>query len=50
MSLPGGPHIAYRGDELFIEERSVADLARSFGTPLYVYSETAMLASLAGYQ
>jgi diaminopimelate decarboxylase len=50
MSLPGGPQIAYRGDELFIEEHPVAQLARSFGTPLYVYSQPAMLASLAGYQ
>jgi len=50
MSLPGNPCIAYRGDELFVEERPVAELARSFGTPLYVYSQRAMLASLAGYQ
>jgi diaminopimelate decarboxylase len=50
MSLPGAPCIAYRGNELFVEERPVAELARSFGTPLYVYSQGAMLASLAGYQ
>jgi diaminopimelate decarboxylase len=50
MSLPGAPHIAYRGDDLFIEGRSVAALAREYGTPLYVYSRTAMLAALASYQ
>ncbi|MDH5538717.1 MAG: diaminopimelate decarboxylase [Rhizobacter sp.] len=50
MSLPGSPQIAYRGHELFIEGCSLSELARGFGTPLYVYSQTAMLAALAGYQ
>ncbi|MEP7056234.1 MAG: diaminopimelate decarboxylase [Caldimonas sp.] len=50
MNLPGSPHIAYRGDTLFIEGRSVAGLAQEYGTPLYVYSCAAMLESLAGYQ
>ncbi|MEP6876561.1 MAG: diaminopimelate decarboxylase, partial [Burkholderiales bacterium] len=50
MTLPGSPHIAYRGDELFIEGCSLSDLARRFGTPLYVYSRTSMLAALAAYQ
>ena len=50
MTLPGSPHIAYRGEDLFIEGRSLADLARRFGTPLYVYSRASMLAALAAYQ
>ena len=50
MTLPGSPHIAYRGDELFIEDCSLADLARRFGTPLYVYSRSSMLAALTAYQ
>jgi diaminopimelate decarboxylase len=50
MNLPGSPHIAYRGDELFIEDCSLSDLARRFGTPLYVYSRASMLAALAGYE
>ncbi|HWI12285.1 MAG TPA: diaminopimelate decarboxylase [Burkholderiaceae bacterium] len=50
MTLPGAPYIAYRGDDLFIEDRSVADLARAHGTPLYVYSRSAMLAALASYE
>jgi diaminopimelate decarboxylase len=50
MTLPGSPHIAYRGDELFIEDCPLSDLARRFGTPLYVYSRASMLAALAAYQ
>jgi diaminopimelate decarboxylase len=50
MTLPGSPHIAYRGDELFIEDGRLSDLARRFGTPLYVYSRASMLAALAAYQ
>ncbi|KRI01623.1 diaminopimelate decarboxylase [Curvibacter sp. PAE-UM] len=48
--LPGHPHIAYRGDELFIENVRLADLARQHGTPLFVYSKAAMLAALGAYQ
>ena len=50
MKLPGDPHIAYRDGELFIDDCVVAELARRFGTPLYVYSRRAMLAALADYQ
>ena len=50
MTLPGSPHIAYRDRELFIDACSLRDLAQRFGTPLYVYSRTAMLAALSGYQ
>ena len=50
MMLPGAPYVAYRGHELFIEDCALHALARQFGTPLYVYSRSAMLASLAGYQ
>ena len=50
MTLPGAPHIAYRGDALFIEDCRLADLARRFGTPLYVYARASMLAALAAYQ
>jgi diaminopimelate decarboxylase len=48
--LPGQPHIAYRGNELFIENVRLADLARQHGTPLFVYSKAAMLSALAAYQ
>jgi len=50
MTLPGAPHIAYRGQELFVEDLSLSELAKRYGTPLYVYSETSMLAALAAYQ
>jgi diaminopimelate decarboxylase len=50
MTLPGAPFIAYRGDDLFIEDMSLVDLAREHGTPLYVYSRTSMLDSLGSYQ
>jgi len=48
--LPGHPHIAYQGDELFIEDVRLSDLARQYGTPLFVYSKAAMLSALAAYQ
>jgi diaminopimelate decarboxylase len=50
MTLPGTPHIAYRGEDLFVEGRSLVDLANEYGTPLYVYSRSAMLSALASYQ
>ncbi|NMM85340.1 diaminopimelate decarboxylase [Rhodococcus sp. SRB_17] len=49
-ALPGHPHIAYRGDALFIEDVRVDDLAQAHGTPLFVYSQTSMQAALAAYQ
>jgi len=48
--LPGQPHIAYRDDELFMEEARLSALAQQHGTPLFVYSKAAMLAALAAYQ
>ena len=48
--LPGQPHIAYRGKELHVEQVRLSDLARQYGTPLFVYSSAAMLSALAAYQ
>lgn len=50
QQLPGQPQLAYRGDELFLENVRLADLAHQHGTPLFVYSKAAMLAALAAYQ
>lgn len=50
MMLPGAPHLAYRDEHLFLEGCSLNKLASKFGTPLYVYSRTAMLDALSGYQ
>ncbi len=48
--LPGSPHVAYRERQLFVEDCALDALAARFGTPLYVYSQTSMLAALAAYQ
>jgi diaminopimelate decarboxylase len=50
MSLPGAPHLARQGQDLCLDGHRLEDLARRFGTPLYVYSRASMLASLAAYQ
>ena len=50
MPLPGAPEVAYRGDTLHLEGVALGELARRFGTPLYVYSCAAMERALAGYQ
>jgi diaminopimelate decarboxylase len=49
-TLAGAPYLARRDTELWIEECRLGDLAREFGTPLYVYSRAAMLAALAPYR
>jgi diaminopimelate decarboxylase len=49
-TLPGQPHIAYRDNDLCVEDVRLADLAREHGTPLFVYSKAAMLAALSAYQ
>lgn len=49
--LPGHPQLARGADgTLRLEGHALADLARRFGTPLYVYSRNAMLEALAAYQ
>ena len=50
MTLPGSPDVAYRGDELMVEDCAVADLAARFGTPLYAYSQNARHSALSAYQ
>lgn len=50
MTLPGSPYLAYKGADLYMDEVSLRDLARQYGSPLYVYSRRAMLAALAPYQ
>jgi len=49
-SVPGAPHIAYRDRQLCVEQVALAELARRHGTPLFVYSEAAILEALAAYQ
>lgn len=50
MNLPGSPYLAYKGADLHLDDVSLRDLARQYGSPLYVYSRRAMLAALAPYQ
>lgn len=49
--LPGAPHLARDGAGLLrLDGLSLADLAQQHGSPLYVYSQAAMLDALAAYQ
>ena len=50
MTLPGAPAIAERDGELFVEGIAAVDLARRFGTPLYVYSAATIVRALDSYQ
>jgi diaminopimelate decarboxylase len=50
MNLPGAPFIAYAASELCVEECALSELARRFGTPLYVYSLAAIEHALHTYQ
>ena len=49
-TLPGAPFVAYRDNALHLENVSLQALAKTHGTPLFVYSKAAMLAALAAYQ
>ena len=49
--LPGAPHLARdSAATLTLDGLPLAALARRFGSPLYVYSQRAMLDALAAYQ
>ncbi len=50
MSTPGHPHFAWEGGELRVEQLRVSELARQYGTPLFIYSKASMLAALAAYR
>jgi diaminopimelate decarboxylase len=49
-ALPGHPHLARRGTDLWLEGVRLDDLASTHGTPLFVYSKAAMLSALGAYQ
>ena len=48
-SLPGAPFVNRRDDALYLEDCRLSDLARVHGTPLYVYSRSAMRAAVRQY-
>ena len=47
--LPEG-HFSYRNGSLYCEEVSLTDLARQYGTPLYVYSKASLLDAFGRFQ
>jgi diaminopimelate decarboxylase len=49
-TLPGAPHLARQGDDLWLDGVRLADLAAEHGTPLYVYARSAMRDAAAAYQ
>lgn len=49
MSLPGAPFLAREAGELRLEGHSLAELGRRFGTPLFVYSRSAMRRAFDAY-
>ena len=49
-ALPGHPHFSYRDNALFAEDVRVSELAATYGTPLFIYSKSAMLSALSAYQ
>ncbi len=50
MALPGAPQLARQGAELQLQGQALAALAQRFGTPLFVYSQDAMLAAVSAYE
>ena len=49
-ALPGRPHLHYNNEQLSMEGVDLVSLAQEHGTPLFVYSQQAMLDALADYQ
>ena len=49
-TLPGAPHLARQGDDLWLDGVRLADLAAEHGTPLYVYARSAMREAAGAYQ
>ena len=47
MTLPGSPHVAYRGNELFLDDCALSELARRFGPARWLFSLTATDANRA---
>jgi diaminopimelate decarboxylase len=48
--LPGSPFLVRHDQRLTFEDHDLVNLARRFGTPLYVYSRNAMRTAAASYQ
>ena len=48
--LPAGAPLSWRGGQLHIEDVLLANLAREHGTPLFVYSQAAILDAVRAWQ
>lgn len=48
--LPAGSHLAWRGGQLHVDDVPLASLAREHGTPLFVYSQAAILDAVLAWQ
>lgn len=49
MSAFPNPHLERRNGSLWLEDVALSELARTYGTPLYVYSRTALEAAYRSY-
>lgn len=49
MNHPAPAHVHYRNGQLHLEDCSLDDIARRFGTPCYVYSRAALTAAYHDY-
>ena len=49
-ALPGHPHVHYQDGSLWVEGACLELLAQQHGTPLFVYSQTAMQEALDAYR
>ena len=50
LNLAGSPFLARPNKDLLIEQVELSALAKTFGTPLFVYSKASMLSALSAYQ
>ena len=50
MNLPGAPFLSYHNAHLQLDGIDLSDLAHTYGTPLYVYSQAAMQSAANAYQ
>ncbi|MDR2127483.1 MAG: diaminopimelate decarboxylase [Burkholderiaceae bacterium] len=49
-ALPGAPFVHWRDGRLWLEDICLQTLVEQHGTPLFVYSQAAILSALAAYQ
>ncbi len=50
MNFPSSPFLAYQNGQWCMDSVPLAELANKYGTPLFVYSQNAILHALANYQ